>query len=166
MTLVSAVAAHAHAMALIHAAAFPLPERWGSDEIAAQVSSPGACGFICLLPVPSGPVGPGGGFILFRMAADEAEVLTLAVSPAARRLGLGRRLLQAALDRAQASGAMHMFLEVALDNLPASSLYAGAGFAQVGLRPRYYPGGGDAQVLRRDLIPDEAAGDAIRPAGA
>lgn len=166
MTFVETVAAHAQAMALIQAAAFPLPECWDPDEIAAQVSLPGTCGLICLLPVPSGRQEPGGGFILFRMAADEAEVLTLAVSPACRRRGLGRRLLQAALDRAQARGAVNMFLEVAADNIPASSLYVSAGFTQVGRRPGYYPGGGDALVLRRALIPGGAAGDVIRPAGA
>ena len=166
MRLVAAVAAHAHAMALIQDAAFPLPERWGPDQIAAQVSLPGTCGLICLLPCQSGPEQSGGGFILFRVAADEAEVLTLAVSPASQRRGLGRRLLQAALDRAQARGAAQIFLEVAWDNIPALSLYAGAGFTQVGCRPGYYPGGSDALVLRRDLISGEAAEDAIRPAGA
>ena len=166
MTLVAAAVAHAQAMALIHAAAFPLPDRWGPDEIAAQVSLPGTYGLICLFPVPSRPEEPGGGFILFRIAADEAEVLTLAVSPASQHRGLGRRLLQAALDRAQARGAGRMFLEVASDNIPALALYAGAGFVQVGCRPGYYPGGSDALVLRRDLISGEAAGDVIRPAGA
>ena len=166
MTLVAAMAAHAEAMALIHAAAFPLPERWRPNEIAAQVSLPGTFGLICLLPVPFGLEEAGGGFVLFRIAADEAEVLTLAVFPASQRRGLGRRLLLAALDRAQAHGAARMFLEVAWDNIPALSLYAGAGFTQVGRRPGYYPGGGDALVLRRDLTPGEAAEDAIRPAGA
>ncbi|HEY0203523.1 MAG TPA: GNAT family N-acetyltransferase, partial [Acetobacteraceae bacterium] len=142
------------------------PERWGPDEIAAQVSLPGTCGLICVRNVPSGPEESGGGFILFRIAADEAEVLTLAVSPASQRRGLGRRLLHAALERAQARGAMHMFLEAASDNVPALSLYAGAGFLRVGRRPGYYPGGSDALVLRRDLSSGEAAGDAIRPAGA
>lgn len=166
MTLVAVVAAHAQAMALIHAATFPLPERWSPDDIAAQVSLPGTCGFICQHPVPFGPGEPGGGFVLFRIAADEAEVLMLAVSPASQRNGLGRRLLQAALSRAQARGAVCMYLEAAWDNIPALSLYAGAGFTQVGRRPGYYPGGSDALVLRRDLTSGEAAGDAIRLAGA
>ena len=166
MTLVAAAAAHAQAMALIHAAAFSLSERWGPDEIAVQVSLPGTVGLICLRNVPSGPEKPGGGFILFRIAADEAEVLTLAVSPASRRRGLGRRLLQGALEHVQARGAIRMFLEAASDNVPALSLYAGAGFTQVGRRPGYYPGGSDALVLRRDLIAGEAAGDVIRPAEA
>ncbi len=166
MTVVAAGAAHAQAMALIHAAAFPFPQRWGADEIAVQVSFPGTCGLICIPPISSRLEEPGGGFILFRVAADEAEVLTLAVSPACRRRGLGGRLLQAALDCAQAHGAARMFLEVAAENIPALSLYAGYDFAQVGHRPGYYPGGSDALVLRRDLNPGEAAGDAIRPAGA
>lgn len=166
MTLVATSTAHAQAMALIHAAAFPPPERWGPDEIAVQVSLPGTCGLICLLPVPSGPGESGGGFILFRIVADEAEVLTLAVSPECRHRGLGGRLLQAALDGAQARGALRMFLEAASENTTALSLYAGAGFAQVGRRSGYYPDGSDALVLRRDLSPGEAAGYVIRPAGA
>ncbi len=166
MMLVAAVAAHAPAMALMHAAAFSLAERWGPDEIAAQVSLPGVCGLICLHSVPSTPGDLGGGFILYRVAADEAEVLTLAIAPAFQRCGLGRRLLHAASDCARDRGAMQIFLEVASDNIPALSLYAGAGFTQVGCRRGYYPGGSDALVLRRGLTPGEEAGGAIRPAEA
>ncbi len=166
MTLVAAVAAHAPAMALMHAATFLLAERWGPNEIAAQVALPGVYGLMCLHPVPSTPVDLGGGFILYRVAADEAEVLTLAVSPAFQRRGLGRRLLHAALDCARDLGAVVIFLEVASDNIPALSLYAGASFTQVGCRRGYYPDGSDALVLRRDLTPGEEAGGAIRPAEA
>lgn len=164
--MVAAVAAHAPAMALMHAAAFSSAECWGPDEIAAQLSLPGVCGLICLHLVPSTPGDLGGGFILFRVAADEAEVLTLAVSPAFQRRGLGCRLLHAALDCARDRGAVQMFLEVALDNIPALSLYSGAGFTQVGCRRGYYPNGSDAMVLRRDLTPGEEARGAIRRAEA
>jgi [ribosomal protein S18]-alanine N-acetyltransferase len=91
------------------------------------------------------------GFILFRVAADEAEVLTLAVTPAARRHGLGRRLLRAALERAAAQGAARMFLEVSAANGPARGLYETAGFSEVARRPRYYVDGSDALVLSRTL---------------
>ena len=162
----TATAAHAAAMALIHADAFPPPERWEPDEMALQLCLPGMCGLICLCPVPPGSGEAGGGFILFRVVADEAEVLTLAVTAAARGRGLGRQLLQGALDRAQARGAASMFLEVSPGNTSALSLYASAGFVRVGCRRRYYPGGGGAVVLRRSLTPVAGAEGATRPAGA
>jgi len=164
MTLQRATPAHAAAMALIHAAAFLPAERWGPDAMALQLSLPGAYGFICLLPLPKGE--GAGGFILARVAADEAEVLTLAVTPSSQSRGLGRRLLQAALDHARTHGAASMFLEVSPANVPALALYARAGFAPVGRRPRYYPGGGDALVLRRAISPGAAAAGASRPPGA
>ncbi len=105
-------------------------------------------------------------FILIRVAADEAEVLTLAVVPSAQGRGLGRRLLQAALDGAAALGAATMFLEVSPDNGRALALYAHAGFVRIGRRPHYYRDGGDALVLRCTLKPGAAAAGASRPAGA
>ena len=56
------------------------------------------------------------GFVVVRAAADEAEILTLAVRPGARGKGLGRALLQAAIDKARALGAATVFLEVGADN--------------------------------------------------
>lgn len=94
------------------------------------------------------------GFVMARIAGDEAEILTLAVAPAARGKGLGRALLQAAINKAQVMGAQTMFLEVGADNPHALALYAGLGFAKVGTRKAYYSalsGGTDALVLRLSL---------------
>jgi ribosomal-protein-alanine N-acetyltransferase len=94
------------------------------------------------------------GFVLARAAGGEAEILTLAVAPAARGRGLGRELLRAAIIRAQELGAQTMFLEVGADNPQALALYAGLGFAKVGTRKAYYStlsGGTDALVLRLSL---------------
>ncbi|TPG60631.1 GNAT family N-acetyltransferase [Roseomonas nepalensis] len=88
------------------------------------------------------------GFVLARAAAGEAEVLTLAVDPAAQRAGLGGALLGAAVAEVARRGASALFLEVSERNAPARALYARAGAAQVGLRRRYYPDGSDALVLR------------------
>jgi [ribosomal protein S18]-alanine N-acetyltransferase len=85
-----------------------------------------------------------------RVAGDEAEILTLAVAPAARGRGLGRALLQAVITKAAAMGANSMFLEVGVDNPAAMSLYAGLGFSTVGTRKAYY-NGRDALVLRLSL---------------
>ena len=104
-----------------------------------------------------------GGLVLARVVADEAEILTLAVDPRLRRQGGGRLLLRAAMDSARQRGAVAMFLEAAPSNAAALALYGSAGFVQVGRRPRYYPGGGDALVLRGPLTPGAAAAGACRP---
>ena len=70
--------------------------------------------------------------------ADEAEILTLAVRPSARRAGLGGRLVEAAVVRAAALGAERMFLEVAEGNVAARALYARSGFVEMGRRRGYY----------------------------
>ncbi|MGX9966386.1 GNAT family N-acetyltransferase [Roseomonas sp. F4] len=127
--------------ARLHAASFPVGEAWGADAIALMLELPGCFGVLR----------PGQGFVLARVAADEAEILTLAVVPAARRAGLGAALLAEAMAGAVLRGARAMFLEVSAGNVAARSLYAAAGFAEVGRRQRYYPDGSDALVLRRDL---------------
>lgn len=95
------------------------------------------------------------GFILMRAVADEAEILTLAVRPSARRGGLGGRLVGEGVLAAAARGAARVFLEVAEDNEPARALYAKAGFVEAGRRPGYYaaPDGSrrDALLLALDL---------------
>ena len=96
------------------------------------------------------------GFILSRRAADEAEILSVAVARAWRGRGLARRLLDLHLRRLAGLGLRTVFLEVDEDNASARRLYARAGFAEVGRRPGYYAGSGGnstaALVLRRDLV--------------
>ena len=93
--------------------------------------------------------------MLARVAAEEGEILTLAVAPAVRGKGLGRALLQAAITHARALGAQTMFLEVGVDNPAALALYTALGFAKVGNRKAYY-NGRDALVLRLPLADDFA----------
>jgi ribosomal-protein-alanine N-acetyltransferase len=79
----------------------------------------------------------------------EAEVHTIGVDPAHQGRGIGRALLRALLEVADAARAT-VFLEVRTDNAPAHALYASEGFAVVGLRRRYYqPSGADAHTMRR-----------------
>jgi ribosomal-protein-alanine N-acetyltransferase len=132
-------------MASIHAAAFPPGQRWGADAMALELALPGVFAL----------VDPRGGMILARIAADEAEILTLAVLPESRRGGVGRALLEEAAAVATAHGAISLFLEVALRNAPARALYAAAGFAEIGRRRRYYADGDDAMVMRRSLAPPD-----------
>jgi ribosomal-protein-alanine N-acetyltransferase len=95
------------------------------------------------------------GFIISRIAAGEAEILSVAVASSRRGRGLGRKLLDLHLRRLAGLGASAVFLEVDEDNAPARKLYARAGFRDVGRRPAYYARGteppANALVLRRDL---------------
>ena len=94
------------------------------------------------------------GFILSRLVADEAEILSVAVASARRGKGLARRLLDLHLRRLAGLGARAVYLEVDEGNTPALRLYRRAGFRQVGRRPGYYQSsqGAAALVLRRDLV--------------
>jgi ribosomal-protein-alanine N-acetyltransferase len=78
------------------------------------------------------------GFLFARVAADEAEILNLGVSPAIRRRKVGARLLDAAVRFARGRGAKRMFLEVRESNEAAIAFYEWAGFKATGRRPRYY----------------------------
>lgn len=93
--------------------------------------------------IADGLYGEGGrrliGLILSRVVLDEAEVLTIAVDPACRRQGCGRRLLSAHLDSLARRGARQLFLEVGETNEAARHLYERMGFREIGRRPAYYP---------------------------
>jgi len=96
------------------------------------------------------------GFILSRRAADEAEILSVAVARSWRGRGFARRLLDLHLRRLAGLGLRTVFLEVDENNEPARRLYARAGFREVGRRGGYYAQPGSrpttALTLRRDLV--------------
>ncbi len=146
MNLRSAVEADLEALSVVHCAAFT--PGWSAEEIADLASGPGAYGLIAERQAPLG-------MILCRSIAGEAEVLTLAVDPQARRQGVAQALVVAAAALARAGGAAAMFLEVAVDNDPALALYQRQGFVPAGRRPSYYDRGAgvyvDAVVMRLDL---------------
>jgi [ribosomal protein S18]-alanine N-acetyltransferase len=91
------------------------------------------------------------GFIISRLAADEAEILSIAIAPARRGRGLSRSLLDLHLRSLAGRGARAALLEVDEHNAPACRRYSGAGFRQVGRRQAYYQDGAAALLLRRDL---------------
>jgi [ribosomal protein S18]-alanine N-acetyltransferase len=91
------------------------------------------------------------GFILSRIVAGEAEILSVAVAPGWRGRGFSRPLLDLHLRRLAGLGARAVFLEVDEKNAHAGRLYRKAGFYEVGRRQGYYQGGATALVLRRDL---------------
>jgi ribosomal-protein-alanine N-acetyltransferase len=95
------------------------------------------------------------GFAVSRMAADEAEILSIAIAPSHRGRGLSRALLLTHLRHLAGYGVRTVFLEVEENNQPARRLYDSSGFIQVGRRDRYYrqPDGAqlNALLMRRDL---------------
>jgi ribosomal-protein-alanine N-acetyltransferase len=95
------------------------------------------------------------GFLASRIAADEAEILSIAIDPRHRGRGLSQPLLLTHLGHLAGRGVRTVFLEVEENNQPARRLYDRAGFAAVGRRERYYQEVGGEQlnalVMRRDL---------------
>lgn len=95
------------------------------------------------------------GFIMSRLAADEAEILSVVVASNQRGRGLSRDLLRTHLSQLAALGIRKVFLEVEENNVPARRLYARAGFRDVGFREGYYQGAGSvrarAVVMSREL---------------
>lgn len=135
----------AELLAALHAEAFA--EGWNAKAMDDLLRMPGARAWLAVQE-PDQPAG----FALLRMAADEAEIITIAVRPRLQGLQVGRQLLDALLTAAREGGATACFLEVAEDNIAARALYDSAGFREAGRRPGYYArGAGNALILRRDL---------------
>jgi ribosomal-protein-alanine N-acetyltransferase len=135
----------------LHGEAFaPLGERvWTRQDIAELLALPGVAGWA----LQSGDRAIG--FALCRVAADEAELLTIAVQADQRGRGAGRTLLAAVTAHARAAGARSLFLEVGADNPAALALYGQSAFQAIGSRKAYYQRGGgaaaDAVVMRLTL---------------
>lgn len=77
------------------------------------------------------------GFVMTRHAADEEELLLIAVSPEHRGQGFGRELIERLFAQARKRGVSRIFLEMRQGN-PAEHLYRSAGFEPIGRRPNYY----------------------------
>lgn len=142
MILVPLAPGDAPTLARLHAEC--IEPAWDEAAFAALFAGPGVFGWGV----------PDAAFIIARAAAGEAEILTLAVVPRARRRGHASALVKAAAADAAEAGAKEMFLEVAADNAAALALYSQLGFRRVGERPRYYErpdGAVDALILRAGL---------------
>ena len=99
------------------------------------------------------------GYLVALDAADEGEILNLAVAPGGRRHGIGRALVDHALDSLARRGVRQVYLEVRESNAPARALYAAHGFREVGRRAQYYRRPvEDAVILRAAIV--AAEGDA------
>ncbi len=133
-------------LAELHQQCFETPRPWRITEFDALLDDPN----IMLLTLP-------GGFAMARVVLDECELLTLAVDPAHRRQGLGRRLLEQLENESLARDATEVFLEVSEQNTPARNLYRACGYTESGRRPNYYrqPNGAkiDAILMKLPLFP-------------
>jgi [ribosomal protein S18]-alanine N-acetyltransferase len=89
------------------------------------------------------------GFLIAQHLAPEWELENLVVAPAARRQGVGKRLLDALLAVAHETNSGSLFLEVRESNVAARTLYEKAGFKQTGRRPSYYTGPLEDAILYR-----------------
>lgn len=152
---VEAGIADAVILSRLHTACFE--DAWSVHSMSEVLRSSGAFAYLGLIDDTSGetsdplPVG----FAVARVAADEAELLSLGVADEFRRRGVASILLAEVMRRAAALGARQLFLEVAEDNHAARTLYAAEGFASVGRRLGYYIRGDGttmaAITLRRPL---------------
>ena len=148
--LVPLNAAHCAAVAALHVEGFHRP--WSDGEFRSLLNQENVFGFLAL--VEGKPKAPPAGFILARLAAGEAEILTVAVAKSLRRHGIGHRLVDETLRRLHTERAQSLFLEVDGGNLAAIKLYKRFGFKKVGERPAYYEGPEGktaALVMRLDL---------------
>jgi ribosomal-protein-alanine N-acetyltransferase len=126
----------AAAIAAVHAASFQ--RGWGEDEFRSLLLDRNV---VCHRAMMGRSLI---GFILSRLVAGEAEILSVAIARGWRGRGFSRPLLDLHLRRT-------VFLEVDEKNAPAGRLYRKAGFYDVGRRQGYYEGGAAALTLRRDL---------------
>ncbi|MEM9787932.1 MAG: N-acetyltransferase [Pseudomonadota bacterium] len=130
--------------AALHARAFHTTRAWSSAEFATLLGQNGVSWH-----------GDHRCFVITRVVADEAEILTLATDPAHRRQGLARVCAIEAEQAVAGVGAKAIFLEVGENNTAARALYDDLGYRQVGSRPNYYlPKDGApiaALVLRKEL---------------
>lgn len=141
--------ADADDLAALHAHAFR--HGWPSTEIEALIADPTVITVVARqgrTAFTRRPVG----FVMVRAAADEAEILTVAVAPARRGRGIGRLMMDETIRRLYFMRIASLFLEVDEGNSPALALYRRLGFREVGRRANYYAGGtANALVMRADL---------------
>ena len=119
----------------LHRICFPAAwdRPWSRQSFAEMLAMPGTFGLLARDDANATL-----GLIVVRCAADEAEILTIAVEPEMRRRGIGAALIEAARSEAHGRGAARLHLEVAEDNFAARKLYAGLHFEVVGKRAGYY----------------------------
>ena len=126
-------------------------DAWSPESMSSELASRHTYYLFAFDPMDPAAIAGYGGLLAPRNS-DDADIQTLAVSPAARRRGLGRAIVVALIAEAVARGAHQVFLEVRADNPSARALYDSLGFEQIAVREKYYqPDGVDAQIMRVTL---------------
>jgi [ribosomal protein S18]-alanine N-acetyltransferase len=137
----------AQRLAQLHAASFH--RGWGESEFESMIAERNT--LVHRLRLGRKIVG----FVVSRIGADEAEILSIAIDADKRGRGLSRNLLLTHLGHLAGRGVRRIFLEVEENNAPALRLYEGCGFAVVGRRERYYQQASGEQLnallMSRDL---------------
>jgi [ribosomal protein S18]-alanine N-acetyltransferase len=135
-------------LSTLHAQGFD--RAWGISDFEALIADRSVMGHVACIR-SARPIG----FVLSRMAADEAEILSIVIDRGKRGQGHAQRLLAQHLDDILRQRIRKMFLEVEAENRPAIGLYRGFGFIEVGRRSSYYRkadgSSADAIVMRKDL---------------
>jgi ribosomal-protein-alanine N-acetyltransferase len=134
-------------LAALEAVSFPDP--WAEDSIAAEVEGPGTLVLAAVDALAAPPIA----YAAYRALGGEAELLRLAVAPAARRRGAARALLATGRRHLAGFGCQTCFLEVRSDNSAAIALYESEGFHPVGRRADYYGPRTDAIVYAASVLP-------------
>jgi ribosomal-protein-alanine N-acetyltransferase len=144
---------HLERLAAIHAASFP-GSAWSEADLGALLREETVFGLVVRRANFFGTRSPVG-FVLARLVAGEAEILTIAVAPSHRRRGVARTLMGHVFRRLYHDRAEALFLEVDAGNEAALALYRALRFRQVGVRKGYYAHGSvpgaAALVMRADL---------------
>ena len=148
---------HARVLSALHQVCFS--SGWAEKDITGLLKTPGAAALAALSGTETfydpGSTNVPVGFILYRCAADECEIITLCVRPENRRQGIARRLLSVLEGILVGCGVVNVFLEVKENNISALKLYEGAGYVHTGRRKDYYQneaGRRDALLYRRPLL--------------
>jgi ribosomal-protein-alanine acetyltransferase len=130
---------------IVELARAALPDPWSDESFRAELDRPGGRIWVARASDQAGAQ-PAGFLIAYRIKG-ELHVLSLAVQPESRRLGIGRVLVRAALQEAWSADLDVAHLEVNASNDAAIALYESVGFEAVGIRRRYYRDGEDAVLM-------------------
>jgi ribosomal-protein-alanine N-acetyltransferase len=149
LSLLWASTDRAEEIAALHARLFD--SAWDADSITRSIEHPASASFIAQVREPRSLAG----FVIGRIAADEAEILSIGVAPEWQRRGIGRRMVEGLVRASRRAEVARLFLEVAADNAAAIALYKSLGFKVAGRRKAYYQRAGgksvDAVILALDL---------------
>ncbi|MBL0941899.1 MAG: GNAT family N-acetyltransferase [Alphaproteobacteria bacterium] len=124
---------HLEAACVLHRVC--LEECWSLVTLKETMADSTVTGFTAVPIVLSDPLI---GFIVVRIIQEEAEILTLVVSPYSRRQGVGRALIKEAINVIYSKGAQYIYLEVAENNVAALKLYSLFEAEKYGERSGYY----------------------------